>query len=409
MAINNSTEKILNTYPVSKGEFLEHITDASKHGGGSGGSANVFTYATEFKPTDVANDVTSDVSEFPHVISGLDSSASVDIEVLSSPENGSVPLDVAFPQKQSYYELGLNAASTLIPSRTGYTDIGSLRIIHGVTPNICESMNMSSGLVNVLIRIKLPVVPDNILSVTATSILSGCAIDGSELSTTDGAETKVHIIRIIDEYLYVLLDGGVAGIQQDVAISYNILTSNKVLDPGTGGAEEKVIDYTTITNKPKINNIELVGNKTAANLGLATANHAHTGYASTGHNHDTVYANISHTTDKNIHITAAERTAWNAAPKIWTKTITLSGNLNGQVLTVEHTLGVAPDMVFAYISDGGTTELNSGTASSPTTTFVFATIPLVSGKASASRIDLLIPDVDTSSSTKIFVSALYQG
>lgn len=51
-------------------------------------------------------------------------------------------------------------------------------------------------------------------------------------------------------------------------------------------------DYTTITNKPKINDVELIGNKTSGDLGLEPAN-----------------ANIqSHISDGNVHLTATEKT-----------------------------------------------------------------------------------------------------
>ena len=114
----------------------------------------------------------------------------------------------------------------------------------------------------------------------------------------------------------------------------------------------------------------------------------------------------SHVGDS-THITSSERANWNAKPRIWSTTKTLSGDLNGQVLTITHTLGVAPKMVFAYISTGGTAELNAGTTASPLTLFVFATVPLVNDTASTTQIDVLIPDVATSSSTVLTISALY--
>lgn len=122
----------------------------------------------------------------------------------------------------------------------------------------------------------------------------------------------------------------------------------------------------------------------------------------------------AHVSDTTIHITATERSNWNSAynhistaPKIWSTTVSLGGNKNGQVMTITHTLGVAPKMVYAHISTGGTTELNSGTSASPLTLFVFATVPLVGGSLSTNQIDILIPDVDTSASTKVTVTAIY--
>ena len=115
----------------------------------------------------------------------------------------------------------------------------------------------------------------------------------------------------------------------------------------------------------------------------------------------------THVSDTTKHITATERSTWNAKPKIWSSEFSLGGDKNGQVMTITHSLGVAPKMVYAHISNGGTTELNGGTSSSPLTLFVFATVPLVSGKLSTSQINILIPDVTTSSTTKVIVTALY--
>lgn len=115
----------------------------------------------------------------------------------------------------------------------------------------------------------------------------------------------------------------------------------------------------------------------------------------------------THVSDTTKHITATERSNWNSAPKVWSTTVALGGNKNGQVMTITHTLGVAPKMVYAHISTGGTTELNGGTSASPLTLFVFATVPLVGGSLSTNQIDILIPDVDTSASTKVTVTAIY--
>ena len=115
----------------------------------------------------------------------------------------------------------------------------------------------------------------------------------------------------------------------------------------------------------------------------------------------------THVSDTTKHITADERTKWNNAPKIWSSEFSLGGDKNGQVMTITHSLGVAPKMVYAHISNGGTTELNGGTSSNPLTLFVFATVPLVGGNLSTSQINILIPDVTTSSTTKVIVTALY--
>jgi hypothetical protein len=64
--------------------------------------------------------------------------------------------------------------------------------------------------------------------------------------------------------------------------------------PGTIGTR----DYSTITNKPQINSVELVGNKTSANLGLQPAG-----------SYEPANSNIqSHISDSNIHLSSSEKT-----------------------------------------------------------------------------------------------------
>ena len=95
-----------------------------------------------------------------------------------------------------------------------------------------------------------------------------------------------------------------------------------------------------------------------------------------------------------------------AIPEIVSGVYTCTGNQNGQVVYIDHGQGRTPDMVFAYIEVGGTTEMNTaGTAS----LFVFATIPIVNGQASTEQISILIPDIDTSTETMIRWTALFQG
>ena len=94
----------------------------------------------------------------------------------------------------------------------------------------------------------------------------------------------------------------------------------------------------------------------------------------------------------------------NIRPRIATIEKTLAGNWNGQVLNVQHGLGIAPKMVYAHISTGGTDELS---ATGPFTLFVFATVPLVNGALSSDTISVLIPDIDTNASTVVTITALY--
>ncbi len=54
--------------------------------------------------------------------------------------------------------------------------------------------------------------------------------------------------------------------------------------------------YSDLSGKPSINGHELAsGNNTLATLGIAAADHTHSGYAESDHNHDSVYAAKSHT------------------------------------------------------------------------------------------------------------------
>ena len=93
-------------------------------------------------------------------------------------------------------------------------------------------------------------------------------------------------------------------------------------------------------------------------------------------------------------------------PEIVSGVYECTGNQNGQVVYIDHEQGRTPDMVFAYIAKGGTTEMNTaGTAS----LFVFATIPIVNGLPSTTQLSILIPDIDTSTKTKIHWTALFQG
>lgn len=59
----------------------------------------------------------------------------------------------------------------------------------------------------------------------------------------------------------------VAGENVSVSVDGNNVTISSTGGGGTGGTT----DYTQLTNKPQINSVELTGNKTSADLGLATA------------------------------------------------------------------------------------------------------------------------------------------
>lgn len=114
----------------------------------------------------------------------------------------------------------LTDPATTPSSQSGYVDIGALRIIYGITPVIPRA-----GSINQIVRIKLPQSVPTLLSVTTTIVMTGGNYDGSQVTASAGAECTAQVLRIIDDYMYVYVDGGVANINPEVAISYNIFTT----------------------------------------------------------------------------------------------------------------------------------------------------------------------------------------
>lgn len=109
---------------------------------------------------------------------------------------------------------------TTPPSQSGYVDIGALRIIYGITPVIPRA-----GSINQIVRIKLPQAVSTLLSVTTTIVMTGNNYDGVQLSLTTGPECAAQVLRVIDDYMYVYVDGHVSGINPEISISYNIFTT----------------------------------------------------------------------------------------------------------------------------------------------------------------------------------------
>ena len=105
-------------------------------------------------------------------------------------------------------------------SQSGYVDIGALRIIYGITPVIPRA-----GSINQIVRIKLPQSVQTLLSVTTTIVMTGNNYDGAQISISTGPECTAQVLRVIDDYLYVYVDGHVANINPETAISYNIFTT----------------------------------------------------------------------------------------------------------------------------------------------------------------------------------------
>ena len=114
----------------------------------------------------------------------------------------------------------LTDPATSPPSQSGYVDIGTLRIIYGITPVIPRA-----GSINQIVRIKLPQSVPTLLSVATTIVMTGGDYNGSQVTISEGAECTAQVLRIIDDYMYVYLDGHAQGYNSEVAISYNIFTT----------------------------------------------------------------------------------------------------------------------------------------------------------------------------------------
>jgi hypothetical protein len=127
---------------------------------------------------------------------------------------------IAMQQTIDGVSVDLTDPATAPPSQNGYVDIGALRIIYGITPVIPRA-----GSINQIVRIKLPKPVSTLLSVTTTIVMTGDNHDGSQVTTTPGPECNAHVLRVIDDYLYVYVDGHEPNINPEIAISYNIFTT----------------------------------------------------------------------------------------------------------------------------------------------------------------------------------------
>jgi len=92
----------------------------------------------------------------------------------------------------------------------------------------------------------------------------------------------------------VLRADGQTGAQEGDVLAYDATNQRWYAKPGSEGGG--VSAYSALSGKPSINNHELVsGNNTLANLGIASADHSHSGYAASDHSHTGVYAPADHT------------------------------------------------------------------------------------------------------------------
>ena len=95
--------------------------------------------------------------------------------------------------------------------------------------------------------------------------------------------------------------------QNTLVAGENITIEGNVISSTGGGGTGDTTDYTALSNKPKINGIELTGNKTSANLGLAPATHSHTKDEITGL---TIPTNTSDLTNDSDFISSTVVTAF---------------------------------------------------------------------------------------------------
>ena len=103
----------------------------------------------------------------------------------------------------------------------------------------------------------------------ADVIYSGGATDEQiVVSTSNGAERGVKTLAVSGDILY---SGGATDTQVVVQTEGGAERAQKVFNLNGGGGGGGSSDYSDLTNKPKINNVTLSGNKTGADLGLQGA------------------------------------------------------------------------------------------------------------------------------------------
>ena len=176
-------------------------------------------------------------------------------------------------------------------------------------------------------------------------------------------------------------------------------------------ANKKILASTTITTT-ELGYLDGVTSSVQTQLnGKAPSSHVGDSTHITSTERTNWNAASSHVSDTTKHITTTERSTWNAKSNLYVVegTYTCSGDQNNTVVYVTHGKSVTPKMVFAYMESytrgsGGDDDM---AATGPVTLFVFATVPMESGTASKTKIALLIPDVTTSSQTKIHWTALF--
>lgn len=103
----------------------------------------------------------------------------------------------------------------------------------------------------------------------ADVIYSGGATDEQiVVSTSNGAERGVKTFAVSGDIVY---SGGATDTQVVVQTEGGAERAQKVFNLNGGGGGGGTSDYSDLTNKPKINNVTLSGNKTSADLGIQSA------------------------------------------------------------------------------------------------------------------------------------------
>lgn len=209
----------------------------------------------------------------------------------------------------------------------------------------------------------------------ASGTYTGEADNTEPLTPTDKQQIESAIQQNTDDII-VLQNN-----KQDVLISgENIKTINNesILGSGNieiGGGGGGTSDYTNLTNKPKINNVELVGNKSLNDLGIQPK-----GNYLTEETDPTVPSYVKNITQANI-------TSWNNKSDF-------SGNYND--LTNKPTIPVVPTNVSAFTNDVGYLTEHQDISGKVNTSQVKNTMSTTAGDVYDVRyINNMIGDVET--------------
>lgn len=91
-----------------------------------------------------------------------------------------------------------------------------------------------------------------------------------------------------------LTDLGIASATALAGKQDKLTAGTNITISGTTISANDTKDYNALSNRPQIAGVTLSGNKTLASLGIAPAAHTHPEYAAVAHNHDSSYAAATH-------------------------------------------------------------------------------------------------------------------